>query len=371
MNDKRLSAYTNMSGKATPSSVNPSSPDPSLFKVPAPNKPEGGKESVYRRVAKFLLIIGIDEAAKVLQHLPQEQTEKIVPELASIRSVRDEEKAVILAEFEGLITKKTENGGKETARTILEKAWGPEKAEQLLSKAAPYVGGKPFEYLNSEDIEKVFLLLNDESVGVQSLVLSHIEPKKAAAVINKMAPEAKKEVVIHLASSGAVSPEVIRRVDQAMHEKAQSIQVEKAERMDGRNALSEILKKMSPGSEEGILKVISDEDPELGRDLRDRLFTTDDVLNVDERFIQEYLRSLSDMDVVYLIAGKPGMYRKKILDCVSAGRKAQVLEEEELNKPVRKSDCDEATSRFIAVMREAYEHGHLVIRGRNDGDFVS
>ena len=67
-------------------------------KVPLPSKTEE-KESIFRRVAKFLLIIGIDEAAKILPHLFPEQVDKIALEIASIRSVDEDEAALILAEF--------------------------------------------------------------------------------------------------------------------------------------------------------------------------------------------------------------------------------------------------------------------------------
>ena len=379
LNDKRFSAYSSMGKKNAQEDHSDVKNDVSknqqaqaqsvLLKVPLEEKATG-KESVYRRVAKFLILLGTDQAAKVLQHLPEKQAEEIVSQIASIRSVRPEEKEVILAEFQGLALHTFEEGGKETARTILEKAWGSEKAQEMLSKAAPYIGAKPFDYLNKEDIDKLYLLLKDESVGVQALVLSHLEPKKAADVINKIDGEAKKNVVLHLANLGAVSPEVISRVDQAMHEKAESIQIEKSDRIDGRSALSEILKKMSPGSEEGILRSLSMEDPELGRDLKDRLFTVEDVLNVDDRAIQEYLRDLSDKEIVYLIAGKSGDYRKKLLSCVSSGRKSQIIQEEELTKPILKSDCEEATTKMISVFREAYEKGKLIVKGRNDEAFV-
>ena len=37
-----------------------------LVKVPGIPEHEGAKESIYRRVAKFLVIIGVDEAAKII-----------------------------------------------------------------------------------------------------------------------------------------------------------------------------------------------------------------------------------------------------------------------------------------------------------------
>ncbi len=116
-----------------------------LIKVPVSETETDGKDSVYRRVAKFLLLIGVDEAAKILPHLTEAQTERIIPEIASIRSVTPEEASVILEEFRSLLERSRESGGMDTARNILEKAYGPERAKQLLEKAAPFAGAKPFD----------------------------------------------------------------------------------------------------------------------------------------------------------------------------------------------------------------------------------
>ena len=62
-----------------------------LVKVPEQPKQPGEKESIYRRVAKFLVVIGVDEAAKIIPHLTEEQTEKIIPEIAAVQKVTPEE----------------------------------------------------------------------------------------------------------------------------------------------------------------------------------------------------------------------------------------------------------------------------------------
>lgn len=341
-----------------------------LIKVPVSQKEKDGSDSVYRRVAKFLLLIGVDEAAKILPHLSAEQTEKIIPEIASIRSVSQEESSVILEEFQNLLEKSRESGGMDTAREILEKAYGPERAKQLLEKAAPFKGAKPFDYLNDADSERILLLLHDESEQIRALVLSYIEPKKAASVINLMDPDQKKEVVRRLAKMEPIHPEVLRRVDQAMHEKSLAQTTEKAENVDGRNALAAILKKMSPEAENGILANLADEDPELGLDLRSRLFTIDDVVNADDRFVQEELRKLSENEIAMLIAKKPDSFAEKILSCISAGRRVLVKEEQTINSPFRRADCEKVTAQFFSVLRRAFEEGRLIIKGRNDDVFL-
>ncbi len=345
-------------------------PENGFFRKTVQTELPKDKESVYRRVAKFLVMIGEDEAAKILPHLTEEQIMKIVPEIASVRNVSKEEQSVILAEFNELLQKSRESGGVSTAREMLEKAYGPKRAEEMLQKAVPYGSGKPFDYLFDADNERIYLLLKGESSGVQSIVLSHLDPKKAASVINQMNPEEKKEVVLHLARMEAVSPEVIHRIDKSLHEKALSLSSEKSENIDGRNALAEILKRIDSGTEKDILNQLSDDDPNLGDDLRSRLFTFDDVLRADDRFIQEKLRDMADAEVVYLIAGKTDAFRDKILSNVSVNRKTQILSDEELLKPFRKSDVDKATNAFVADLRRAYENGNLRISGRNDEQYV-
>ena len=341
-----------------------------LLKVSV-DKPEAdGKDSVYRRVAKFLLLIGEDEAAKILPHLSETQIEKIIPEIASIRSVDKDEAAVILEEFNGLLNKAREEGGIETAREMLEKAYGKKRADQMLKKAIPLEGKIPFDYLKDADSERVYLLLKDENVGVQSLVLSYLEPKKAASIINMMKNDEKKDVVMRLAKMEPVSPDVLRRVDQAMHEKSLSQTVERAENIDGRNALAQILKKMDAGAENDILSYLSKEDPDLGQDLRSRLFTIDDVVKSDDRFVQKELREMTEVEIAYLIAGKNEEVRKKILSNISSGRRTEVLEQEDILKPMRRSECERITSEFFSKLRRAFETGHLIIKDRNEDVFV-
>ncbi|MCQ2572388.1 MAG: flagellar motor switch protein FliG [Treponema sp.] len=328
------------------------------------------KESVYRRVAKFLVMIGENEAAKIIPHLTEEQIMKIVPEIASIRSVSPEERSVILAEFNSLLEQSRESGGVNTAREMLEKAYGKKRAEEMLQKAVPFGAGKPFDYLSEADNERVYYLLKDESTGVQAIVLSHLEPKKAAAVINFMDAEMKKDVVLHLAKMEAISPEVIKRIDKSLHEKSLRQTSEKSENIDGRNALAEILKRMDSGAEKDILNQLSEGDPNLGDDLRSRLFTIDDVIKSDDRFIQEKLRDMADAEIVYLIGGKTDDFREKILSNVSINRKTQILSDEDLLKPLKKVEVDRVTNGFVSDLRRAYERGNLRIAGRNDEQYV-
>lgn len=341
-----------------------------LIKVPAAPREADGRENIYRRVAKFLLLIGTDEAAKVISHLSPEQTERIIPEIVSIRRIDPDEAAIILEEFKTLLDNARQQGGVATARNILEKAFGSDRAEELISKAVPFPEGVPFDYLQEMDGERVFLLLKDEPPPVQTLVLSRLKPAVAAEVINQLDSDQKKEIIRRLAKLAPMDPEILRRVDKAMHEKVLMMNTHAADSMDGRGALTEILKRMSPNAEKDILTALADLDPDLSNDIRDRLFTMDDILMADDRFIQKKLHTMGEGEIALLIAGKPESFRQKILANVSKNRGDVILEEEVLRRPMRRRDCDEVTARFFSILRRAWEEGTLIIHGRSDDIYV-
>ena len=336
-----------------------------LVKIPASSTE---KDNIYRRVAKFLVIVGIDEAAKIIPHLTEEQTEKIIPEIASIQKITPEESASILEEFESLVEKAREEGGLETARNILTKAYGSEKAEDMLKKSVKYPDGKPFDYLSDANAERIKVLIDGESDAVKSLVLSQIEPKKAAKVINLMDVDDKKKIVLRLAKMKPVAPEVLAEIDKSLHEKLLTQNTENSQNMDGRGVLAQILKRMNPSAENSIINTLSEQDPELGEDLRKRLFTEEDVIGSDDRFIQNYLHDMEDRDIAILIYGKNDAFREKILSNVSKNRRRVVLDEESMIHHLTKSDSEKMTSAFYSVLRRAWENGDLRVSGRDEGE---
>ena len=335
-----------------------------LLKVPEQ------KDSVYRRVAKFLMIIGVDEAAKILPHLSQEQTEKVISEFSTIKKIEKQEASLILEEFQSLMVRARENGGVNTARVILEKAFGEDKAEKLIDKAVPFKNGRPFSYLEQADSDKLTALLKDESPALQALVCSYLKPESAASFIKNLNDSQKKEIILRLAKLEKTSPDVVAGIDEVLEKKFNSLAVEKADSLDGRNILAQILKKMDSASEEKIITSLSDKDPELGNDLRQRLFTLEDVLNADDRFIQNKLKDYSDWEIACLIAGKSAGFREKILFNVSSVRRKDIELEEERCRPFLKSDVEKTTSLFFCSLRRAWEEGKLIIKGRDDELYV-
>ena len=338
--------------------------------------PSAGAESKFRRV-KFLVLIGSDRAADILSRLPPDQVEEISREIAAIGAVGAEEGRAILDEFSSLLSSSYQlagplPGGVETARRILHAAFGPEKGERLLLKAAPEAKPNPFDFLEDFSGADLALLFKEEPSSAAALVFSRLPPKLAAEALARITGEKKLDIVRRIAKQGSVAPEVLEQVALALREKARHIGRREEASFDGMETLAAILK--SSGADFGgeILSQLEAEDPELGRTLKERVHTIADLLDAADLPIQKKLASMNDRDIILLLKARTGYddtaaYREKILRNLSQSRRESILEEEGIVGGVPRRDVEAAAAAFLAWFRQSREEGNLVMM---DDDLV-
>ena len=348
-------------------------PRPGGVLPPDRNAAADGGDSKYRRVAKLLILIGADQAAAVLAELDPGQVEEVSREIASIRGIGAEEAEAILAEFRLLLAAPfrysgSSSGGVEAARRILYAAMGPEKGETLLNRAVPDSKENVFGFLEEFTPEQLAALLKDESPLTSALILSRVSPKLSAGALNKFSAEHKPEILRRIAHQGEVAPEVLERVAGAVREKARHIGGGGAKelRIDGMQALAAILKQGDYSFGDRLINELEADSPGIGRGLKERLYTLDDVVRAVDRPLQEKLKTMSDRDIALLLKGRGTEFREKILSCVSAGRRELIREEGEFLGAVPKRDCDAAAREFLAWFRLARENGEIILSSDED-----
>jgi flagellar motor switch protein FliG len=350
-----------------------------LLKLPAvlPRAPDeaAGEDSKLRRVAKFLILIGGDEAAGILSQLDLQQVEDLSREIATIRGISGEEAAEIFTEFRSLLSSSygyqgVSSGGVETARRLLYTAFGPQKGEEFLERALPETKDNPFGFLEDFAGEQIALLLKEETPAAEALILSRLSSKLSASVLMNTSPDKKMDIVRRIGRQGDIATEVLERMAGALREKARHFAEAgsngNAEEVDGRNALTAILKSSDIGFGEKLLKELDDMDADLSEDLRDRLHSLDDVIKAEDRPLQEKLRNMTENNIVLLLKGRSDDFREKILANVSAQRRALIREEEEILGPVLRRDANKAAKEFLGWFREEREAGRILLSDDKD-----
>lgn len=319
------------------------------------------------KAAKFLLLLGQEEAAKVIRHMKPDEIERISRAIAGIDRIDTIEANEILTEFGWLV--KTQGasieGGAETAQRMLAAAFGDDKARELLRKAVPE-SAKPFQFLNDFDPKELVALLRNESPEVMSVLLPYLEPRLASAVIVSLGDPVRTEVVRRIARLEKVDPEVLRRMEEGIREKIRRIGHSATEEVDGRSALANILRHVDSNLEETILNNLEEDNRDLSDSIRERLFTLDDILRVPDREVQKRLKDLSEREIALVLKGKSAAFRDKIFQNVSQTRRLIIQEEYEILGAQRREDVEKGTREFLAWFKQRWEDGELSLEGDED-----
>lgn len=322
----------------------------------------------YRKAAKFLLLLGKKEAAKVLGHFSDAEIEIITREIASIKKISKEESQSILQEF-GYIKLKNpyaSNGGVAAAKEMLCNAFGEEKGINIFKKVLPFGGEKPFAFLEDLENEQLIMVLRKESVPVLAVIFNYLNPVKASVVLETLHPDMQKELISRMAGMRRVAPEALRAIEATLIERIRTQGKIVTEEIDGQSVLASILKNMNLSDEDRILSRLETEDHTLSDSIREKLFTVDTVLDMRDQDLQKVLRDFSDREVAFLLKGRDKNFRDKLLDNVSARRKELIHLEEESLGPQLRSDVDKSMKDFLNYLRDLEIQGTVLFDREKD-----
>mgnify|MGYP005834512141 CR=1 FL=1 len=327
-----------------------------------------GKEKPYRKVAKFLLLMGKEEASKILRHFSEEEVERIVQQIAQVKRIDPLEAEQLLKEF-SYFKKQAPHpkGGIETARSILAKAFGEELGRKILARSVPLEEQKLFAFLEDLDPHQLHQLLRSETPAVVAILLPFLKAPQASELLPLFEPEFRTQVIQRVARKEEISREVLLRMEEALREKIRRMgtPVDEVE-IDGKTALAEILKYMDVTHEQKILEKLEEEAPLVAEDLKERLFTIDVLEDMDDRDLQKVLRSLPEKDIALLLKGKPESIRVRVLSNLSERRRLLVSEEYRYLGAVPKQEVDKVTKEFLAALKRMEEEGKIVIHRKGE-----
>ncbi len=328
------------------------------------------RDKGYSKAARFLMLLGKEEAAKVMRHLDEEEVAGITKEIAQVDKIESNEAIKILEEFGYLL--KTQDlvarGGIAMAEAILRKAFDEEKATVLVNKLKNRTAPHPFSFLMDLDFEQVRLLLKDESAPVLTAILPHLSPDRAAEVLHSLDEELQLQIVMRMAKLKEISPEVLRQAEGSLKERIRAQGQIVTEEIDGQAALAEILRNMKYTNEREIMEQLELTEPALAKDIEKKLLTMDVLLRISDRDLQSVLRDFSDNELALLCKGLNEKQVAQIRSNLSTRRWASIVAESEDIGAVFRSEVDKAVEDFLDYIKLQKEKGEISII--KDGDKV-
>ena len=100
------------------------------------------------------------------------------------------------------------------------------------------------------------------------------------------------------------------------------------------------------------------------------MFTFEDLVNVDERGLQQLVQAVEQKDLVLSLKAASEEVVAKIFKSMSERTAGVIKQEIEFLGPVRLRDVEEAQRRVVGAARKLEESGEIILVGRGGGDQI-
>lgn len=324
------------------------------------------------KAAILLASLDDDVASKVYKALAPEEVELLVLEASNLRKVSSDERHQVIKEFHGLVREDRGFllGGVDYAQEVLKRAFGDEKAEQILDHIAGALHVRPFEFARRLDPGQLLTFLQNEHPQTIALVLAYLDPVQAAAVVSGLDPALRADVALRIATMDATAPDVIDQIEQVLESRFAAAQTYLDVQVGGVDALVQIINGVSASAEKAILASLADRDPELAEEVKKRMFVFEDIVLLDDRSIQKAVREVDSKDLQLALKRATDEVKTAIFSNISERMAETIREEMEYMGPVRVKDVDDAQQRIVAVIRRLEDAGEVVIARGGAADVI-
>jgi flagellar motor switch protein FliG len=326
-----------------------------------------------QRAAVVLMQMSPENAAKVMAQLTDTEAEEIAGEIVKLRKVDSDVTEQIMKDFHqaALTTTRQARGGRELAEGLLEASFGSERAAGLMNRLTVNMAGKSFEFL--EDIEpvQILALIDGELPQTIALVLAHLSPRKASAVMSGLPGSLRADVALSIATMGSGAPEAIGIVADTLKLRGGAAVSQQASKVvGGIQPLLEIINRTDAGTERSVLDGLDLLDPDLAVEIRAQMVTFDDIVKLERRDVQLVLRGLDAAVLAMAMKGASEPVLETITTNVS-GRNLEILESEiAALGPLRASQIEEARAAVVRSIRELEAEGQITIQRGDEEDYV-
>jgi flagellar motor switch protein FliG len=324
------------------------------------------------KIAILMVVLGNDVAAEVYKQLDDTSIELITLEIANLKKITPELKLEVMKEAQEILMAREfmAKGGVEYARDVLERALGPERAQNLLTRITASLQVKPFDFMRHTDAQQILSFIQGEHPQTIALILSYLEPSQAALIISGLPAVMQAEVAKRIAKMDRITPEVLREVERVLERKLSTVMGQDFTLAGGIDAVVAIINSADRATERNIMEYLEENDPELAEEIKKRLFVFEDIIRLDDRSLQRVLREVDMKELGLALKGATEELRLKFFKNMSK-RAAEMLQEDmDYMGPVRVKDVEESQQKVVNVVRALEEAGEIVVASGGEDELV-
>ncbi len=319
-----------------------------------------------QRVAAFLLSLERPAASRVLGHLSPDVLFEVVEAMQAIdANFDDKDLTRELWTKVALADKRRE--GVQPARgdeleVLLETGLGAEVAAELQDEIRQRRRKeRPFHVLEKAPARAISLVLQEESDAAVAVVLAHLDPVLSATVLSDFEVERALRVVRRMASVEPPGSDVLAVLADDLERRVQDHLDAPAPKTGSQKlkTIAELLSQAAGELEKDVLAGLDEDAAEMADEIREFMFTWEDIGDVDRRSMQKILGTVETRTLAIALKACSPAVEQNVLGNLSSRVRDMVQEERELAGPMPMSEVVLAREEIMRGVRALIESGEF------------
>ncbi len=319
-----------------------------------------------RKAAILLVAVGDEVAKEILRALPEADVQRLTEELAELRSIAPELSREVLQEFWELLETKNlmMHGGLEFASRLLQETFGKQRADDLLMlvRRSQEASHGNLGKLQKTDPQQLGKLLDAEHPQTIALVLAHLDPRRASQVLDNLSEEHKVVSIQRLAEMRQFSPEMAQKVALILHRRLENVGDTQRKSYSGFKAVADLLNRVNAEEAKRILETIEEGQPELALNIRNLMFTFEDLVTVPAASIREIVSGVDKRQLALAMCGANEELKAQIFKAMSSRAVEMLKEDMEVMGPVRSREVAAAQQEILNLARRLESEGKVMLK---------
>src|SRR5438105_10427518 len=327
-----------------------------------------------RKAAILLIILGAEDSAEILRELDEDEVQLIGREIARVSAITSEQAESVLEQFYqmSLAHNYVLKGGVDYARKILMGAFAPEQAQRLLDRLVKALSSDSvsFDALQKADPQQLAKFIHNEHPQTIALVVSHLNPSQAAALLASLPSEMRSDVALRMAHLDQISPDVISKIANIIGQKLKSLGELSRESYGGVRAVSEMFNRLDSLTSKEVLEGIERSDPNLVEAIRHLMFVFEDLLLLGPEAVKEVLAKVDRKVLTIALKGTSDQLKSHFLQAMSQRGAEMLREDMDSLGPVKIKEVEASQQQIIAVVRQLESEGTISLKGTVGEQYV-
>ena len=330
---------------------------------------DASKLTRIQKLAILLIMLGPESASQVLRNLEEAELDAVSSEMAKQTLVPIELQNEILQEFTevAIMASTSLRGGVEYTQGALEKAVGVFKAANVITRVAPVRAPVPaMQAIIELEPRQIFNLIKNEQPQTIALVLSYLPRERASALMTLLKPDLRNMVIERLATLSATPIEVVERVVSVISQRLSAKPTRALNQSGGLKSAADLLNALDRGMTREILNSLEEKNPDLGAAIRQKMFTFEDLAQLDTAALQKVMREVEMRDLAISLKTASEHTKTALLGAISKRAAETVAEEMSFLGALKLKEIEAAQLRIIEIVRRLEAEGEIDLNVLNE-----